>query len=391
MNVLEPSETRLALSLEATATLDISYRLDVVNRIFDERNTALADEHRGSCPGQVRAVVVDDVLADEIGTRAHEYYAAHGIEARVLALASGEARKDMDSVLAVVEFLDSVGVRRSNNAVVAIGGNVLLDVVGFAASMYRRGIPWIRIPTTLLGVVDGCVSAKTGVNHRGARNRLGSFHPAARTFIDSALLATLPRRQISNACGEILKMALIKDARLFELLEQHGAALVETSFQHPSANEVIERSIIGMHTELRDNLWERDLKRIVDYGHIFSPPIEMAVVPELLHGEAVAIDCLFTAAIAEARGLLRAGDVERVHGVIAQVGLPSCHPLFCEMSMLHQAIEESKLHRGGDLNLPILHGIGVCGFTQTVDEGELAFAVNRIQQLGSTRQNRKAN
>lgn len=381
MNIVEPPEARLSLSLEATAVLDINYQLDVVEDILDAGNPVLADEHRRSCPGEVRAIVVDDVLAERLGTRAHEYYAAHGIEARVLALPSGEARKDMDSVLSVVEFFDDVGIRRSTNAVVAMGGNVLLDIVGFAASIYRRGIPWIRIPTTLLGVVDGCVSAKTGVNHRGARNRLGSFHPASRTFVDSSLLATLPRRQVSNACGEILKMALIKDARLFELLEEHGAELVDSSFQHPVAREVIERSIIGMHTELRDNLWERDLKRIVDYGHVFSPPVEMAVVPELLHGEAVAIDCLFTSAIAEARGLVAPDEVERIRRVMGLVGLPSQHPLFFDMRILQQAIEESRLHRGGNLNLPILQGIGSCGFTQEVGEGELAFAINRIQQL----------
>ncbi|WP_301123075.1 sedoheptulose 7-phosphate cyclase [Mycolicibacterium fortuitum] len=371
----------LALSLDTTAVLDIRYRLDVSNNLFDQENTLLADDHRGSSPGERRAIVLDDALPETLRTQIADYFGAHDIDATVLTLPSGEARKDIDSVLAVVEFLDTVGVKRTGNAVIGIGGNVLLDIVGFAASIYRRGIPWIRIPTTLLGVVDGCVSAKTGVNHRGARNRLGSFHPAEQTFIDSTLLASLPKRQISNACGEILKMAMIKDATLFELLERHGKQLVATSFQHPQAHAVIERAIIGMHTELRDNLWERDLQRIVDYGHIFSPPIEMAVVPELLHGEAVAIDCLFTAIIAEQRGRICARDVERIHAVMTQVGLPTLHPMFLDVEVHRQALVESRLHRGGALNLPILDGIGSCGFTQELGDKELATAAARLADL----------
>ncbi|WP_336671956.1 sedoheptulose 7-phosphate cyclase [Tsukamurella sp. USMM236] len=375
----------LTLSLDTTAVLDIRYRLDVSDNLFAQENTLLADNHRASSLGERRAIVVDGALPENLRERISAYFAAHEIDAHVLTLPSGEARKDIDSVLAVVEFLDTVGVKRTGNAVIGIGGNVLLDIVGFAASIYRRGIPWIRIPTTLLGVVDGCVSAKTGVNHRGARNRLGSFHPAEQTFIDSTLLASLPERQISNACGEILKMALIKDATLFDLLEQHGNELVATAFQHPQAHAVIERAIVGMHTELRDNLWERDLQRIVDYGHIFSPPIEMAVVPDLLHGEAVAIDCLFTAAIAEQRGRISKQDVERIHAVMTQVGLPTLHPMFLDVEVHRHALAESRLHRGGALNLPILDGIGACGFTQDVSSNELEAAAARLANLNGAR------
>jgi len=219
-----------------------------------------------------------------------------------LVLFVSERNKSMDLVFRVLSELNHLGTSRRSDPPIAVGGGVLLDIVGLAASLYRRGIPYVRVPTTLVAQVDVSVAAKTGVNYEGYRNRLGSYSPPPLTLIDKSFLKTLGTREICNGLGEILKLALIKDAGLFELLEENGADLVADKLQGSGVPDiVIRRAIQGMVEELEPNLWERNLRRVVDYGHSFSPLIEMKALPELMHGEAVTLDCVFSAILGYGR------------------------------------------------------------------------------------------
>lgn len=290
----------------------------------------------------------------------------------------------MASVYRVLSALNEVGASRRSNPPIAIGGGVMLDVVGLAASLFRRGIPYVRVPTTLLGMVDVGVAAKTGVNYEGFRNRLGSYTPPPRTLIDKTFLTTLPERQIRNGLGEILKMGMIKDVRLFELLEAHGPDLVAGNFQDGEvADEVIARSIQGMVEELEPNLWEKYLKRAVDYGHSFSPLIEMTVIPELLHGEAVALDCLYSAFIALHRGFIDETDVRRVVRSARRIGLPTFHPLFADPEILGKSLQDTIRHRNGDQNLPVLSRIGATRFLNDLNDEEIAKAAGAMLEWNS--------
>jgi 3-dehydroquinate synthase len=172
--------------------------------------------------------------------------------------------------------MEQFGLVRRDEPVIAVGGGVLLDIAGLAANLYRRGVPYIRVPTTLVGLVDASVGAKTGINFEDRRNRLGTYYPPVAAYLDKSFLATLDTIEISSGLGEILKLAVIKDCRLFELLEQFGAELVDTKFAGVAcADEVINRATTGMMDELQPNLWEKNLERVVDFGHSFSPNIEM--------------------------------------------------------------------------------------------------------------------
>ncbi|OKI00831.1 hypothetical protein A6A06_18130 [Streptomyces sp. CB02923] len=371
-------------TLDIEAELQVKYHVAITRDIFSPENPLLLETaDRSNGPGK-QLVILDAALSGVLRERIHAYFAAHGVEVEVLEVDSGEVNKNLDTCLGIVDALERAGARRQSNPPIAIGGNVLIDVAGFSASIYRRGIPWVRVPTTLLGMIDGSVSAKTAVNHQGNRNRLGTFHPAMRTIVDTGLLASLPRRHLVNGCGEILKMALIKDSRLFDLLEEHGPDLVDSHFRTAPAEEVITRAIDGMQSELRDNLWEKDLRRIVDYGHTFSPPIEMAVVPELLHGEAVGIDCLFTALLSYVRGWLGGTDVQRIARTMHRVGLPLDHALFYDIDTLERAMDEARLHRDGDLNLPVVQRIGSCTFTQEVTRQELADVTSLLRTVAAS-------
>ncbi|MCG7210252.1 sedoheptulose 7-phosphate cyclase [Streptomyces arenae] len=383
----------------------VQYEIRACENLLDPENTTILEDAPSS-GGQRRFVVTDRVVDELYGDRIRAYFDHHGVGHRVLVLDDGETHKSVNAVLHVAEALDAFGIDRRREPVIAIGGGVLMDIVGFAASLYRRSTPFIRIPTTLIGLVDAGVGAKTGVNHNGHKNRLGTYFPADRTLLDRSFLATLDARHISNGLAEILKIALIKDARLFDLLEQHGADLLSTKLQSPAAvgptpadvpvdqrlaarglhldpaTEVVERAIQGMLEELQPNLWEKVLERVVDYGHTFSPTIEMHALPALLHGEAVAVDMALTTVMAERRGLVSAYQRDRVLEVMARLGLPAWHPL-CTPEVLVDALRDTVRHRDGKQRLPLPVGIGSAVFVNDVTEAELGAAAEVLGTLVS--------
>ncbi|MGW6923474.1 sedoheptulose 7-phosphate cyclase [Streptomyces sp. NPDC054950] len=380
----------------------VQYEIRACENLLDPENSTILEDAPGT--GRRRFVVTDRVVDSLYGERIRAYFEHHGVEHQVLVLDDGETHKSVGAVLKVTEALDAFGVDRRREPVIAIGGGVLMDIVGFAASLYRRSTPFIRIPTTLIGLVDAGVGAKTGVNHNGHKNRLGTYFPADRTLLDRSFLATLDARHISNGLAEILKIALIKDARLFDLLEQHGADVLHTKLQSAAANgptpadvpvdqrlaarglhldpatAVVERAIQGMLEELQPNLWEKVLERVVDYGHTFSPTIEMHALPALLHGEAVAIDMALTTVMAEHRGLVSTYQRDRVLDVMARLGLPAWHPL-CTPERLGEALRDTVRHRDGKQRLPLPVGIGSAVFVNDVTEAELGAAAEALAGL----------
>ena len=181
---------------------------------------------------------------------------------------------------AVDKLLDDLCVYklRRREPFLAIGGGVLLDIAGMAACLYRRGVPFVRVPTTLLAIVDASVGVKNGVDYccnvtdETYKNRVGSFYAPSACLLDTSFISTQDSRNICNGFGEIMKLALVRSTDLFELLETHGAALVNAKFGESSvvpdgvSDRVIDLSIQIMLEELGPNLWEKKLERCVDYG-----------------------------------------------------------------------------------------------------------------------------
>ncbi|MFI2370717.1 sedoheptulose 7-phosphate cyclase [Streptomyces sp. NPDC018833] len=371
--------------------LPVEYEIVESHGLLNPENPDLLTIPGGGRGAGTRLVVLDHSVDELYGTEIRAYFSKNEARVDYLTLPGSEENKSIERVLDVVNKLNEVGTNRLSSPPIVIGGGVVADVVGLAASLYRRGIPFVRVPTTLLGQVDVSVAAKSGINYGGYRNRLGAYTPPPRTLIDRSFLATVPDRQLRNGMGEIFKMALIKDLRLFELLEEYGAELIETRFQDPEpgsegmagtvADEVIGRAIAGMAEELQPNLWEKDLKRSVDYGHSFSPLVEMRALPELLHGEAVAMDCVFSALIAVGRGLIDGDQFERIVAVARHMGLEPSHPLFCDVELVLEGLADTVLHRDGMQNLPILTTIGEVCFLNDVTDSEIERACAGMGRL----------
>lgn len=267
------------------------------------------------------------------------YFKHHCIETMVVLLPGEEDNKRFDAVEKVLAACERFGLRR-REPLVAIGGGVVLDIVGMAASLYRRGVPFIRVPTTLLSIVDASVGVKNGVDYCSAakgvlKNRIGSFYAPIAAYADKTFIATQDERNIVNGLGEIMKLALVRSTELFELLEQHGAQLVANKFQGSDgvADRVIHLSIEIMLEELGPNLWEHNLERCVDYGHTFSKILEMQPGADLMHGEAVNIDGFICVLIAEMRQMCTAEERDRIFRTMTALGLPT-HSPFCTPELM---------------------------------------------------------
>lgn len=375
------------ISWTVEATLPVRYSVVESPDLFALENPQLLypESKLGARPELRRLVFVDSTVAHLHGRRIQRYFEHHLREYRLVPITTHESLKSMHLVELVINQIVDFGVARRYEPIIVIGGGVLMDIVGFAASLYRRGLPYIRVPTTLLGIVDAGIGVKTGVNFKEHKNRTGSYYAPAVVFLDRSFLQTLDQRHIRNGVAEILKMAIVKNLRLFELLEEHGSELIEEKFSRSEvALEVIRLSIQAMLEELEPNLWEKNLERLVDFGHTFSPAIEMRGVMNLLHGEAVAIDMCLSAVIAEARGLLNSTQADRILRLTEDVGLPLTNSV-CDTQCFERALDDTKQHRDGRQRIPLPMGIGRATFfddltLQEVNEAACVLALRANQR-----------
>ncbi|MEU1285910.1 sedoheptulose 7-phosphate cyclase [Kitasatospora sp. NPDC005856] len=375
-----------APSWTVEAIKQVRYHIVEASELFEPDSTLLlsgcADAPLRT--GDRRLVVIDSTVQELHGERIARYFDHHGIAATLLPVRADESVKRWDAVTDVVDAMNEFGIDRRREPVIAIGGGVLLDVVGLAASLYRRGTPYVRIPTTLVGLVDAGVGVKTGVNYGHGKNRLGTYAPPVATFVDRSFLRTLDARHLSNGLAEILKMALIKSAELFDLLEDFGPQLIEDRFQgstpvlETAARQVISEAIHLMLEELQPNLWEQTLERCVDYGHTFSPTVEMEALPELLHGEAVAIDMALTTVMGRMRGDVTKHQADRVLTLMERLRLPLWTEVLARPGILDGALADTVRHRDGQQRLPLPVGIGHHRFVNDVTPEELGIALKEL-------------
>lgn len=375
---------------EVRATQNIRYSVQFYDGLFSHTNTVLLRAGIGQTPAcQRRLIVIDTRVLDLYGWEIEAYFRANRVNYRFLPLNTTEPEKTVENVLRVVRALNEFGVNRRSDPLIAIGGGVLLDVAGFAASLYRRGLPYVRVPTTLMGLIDAGIGIKTGVNFDAHKNRIGTYFPPQRAYLDTQFLRTLDERHVANGIAEIIKMAIIKDARLFALLEENVADAIADRFSGRAAyREILVRATVGMLDELSGNLWESVLERVVDYGHTFSPTLEMAALPELLHGEAVAIDMALSLVLAAQRDLINPEELSRALALIDAYGLPTKHPQ-CEEDLLMKALADSTSHRDGLQRVPLSRGIGAAVFVNDLTRAQIRSAARYLTaRVGDVRPHR---
>lgn len=299
-----------------------------------------------------------------------------------LVLPAREETKTMNLVETVCDQALSLGLDR-RAILIGFGGGVCLDVVTLSASLIRRGIGHLRIPTTLIGQIDAGIGLKGAVNFRRKKSFIGCFHPPEQVLIDPIFLRSLDARFISSGIAEAIKMGLARDPLLFALLETAAPQLVKSGFAEPHTHgrEILRMSIGAMLDELRRNPYEdKGYERVVDFGHTFSPTLEAALAFNIHHGEAVAVDMALSAAIARCLGLIPREVFDRVVLLLRTASLPIFAPKL-NVELCLEALKECRRHRGGSINLVVPAGIGRTAFLKRAEDVPRSILTESLQIL----------
>ncbi len=209
--------------------LPVNFTIHYSNDIFNPKNLDLI----AYGTSKRRLVVIDKTVNELYGESLKKYFEAICFDLKLKVIDATEENKDWKHTEEILKFFEDEGALR-RETIVVIGGGVLLDLVGFCCSIYRRGIPYVKVPTTLLAIVDASVGVKVAANHFGRRNRIGAYYPPVATLIDKTFISTQSEREIVNGLAEIFKLALIKSEELFELLENNYDQLLREKFQFAS-------------------------------------------------------------------------------------------------------------------------------------------------------------
>jgi 3-dehydroquinate synthetase len=353
-----------SLVTERSVAYDVRH---VSRHIFDLDDTTLARQ----LDGRQTFAVVDSAVSYHYGPVLKAYAARHVNLVGELIVDATEAAKSWALVERICEESLRCGLGREG-IIMAVGGGITLDVAGMAASIFRRGVRYVRVPTTLVGLIDAGVGIKQGVNFASKKNLLGSFYPPFGCVNDPLFLKTLPRRHLACGVAEMIKIALVCDRRLFEILESNIGEFLDSHFQEPAAaaDESILRAQLSMLQQLQPNLYEHDLRRWVDFGHTFSPTLELRSRHELAHGEAVALDMVLATALAVQRRICHISVLRRMISLYHAAQLPVVNEL-CSSEVLGVSLHDTRLHRGGNLNLVVPTEVGAGAFLQEVEPSDI--------------------
>jgi len=242
--------------------------------------------------------------------------------------------------------------------VLAVGGGAVIDMTGYAAATAHRGLRLIRVPTTVMAQADASIGVKNGINAFGKKNFLGTFAPPAAVLNDCAFLTTLSRRDWLSGVAEVLKVALVKDAALFDFLEKSAPAVQNRDLE--VMTQLIHRSA-ALHLEHIANSgdpFESNSSRPLDFGHWAGHKLEQLSAFALRHGEAVAIGMALDATYALLMGLLPPGPWQRILALLESLGLPSWTPHLAEVRAVLEGLQEFREHLGGRLTITLLADIG---------------------------------
>ena len=313
---------------------------------------------------QRRAVVVTDETVAALHLPALlEGLAATGVAAQTVVVAPGEASKSTVGFLHVAESLLDAGVERGTT-VIALGGGVVGDLAGFAAAVTLRGLPFVQVPTTLLSQVDSSVGGKTGINTRHGKNLLGAFHQPRAVLADTAVLGTLPLRELLAGYAEVAKAGLVGDAPFFAWCEAHGAALVAGDMALRA--EAVLRACAFKAAVVGDDEREEkpnDGRALLNLGHTFGHAFEAEVGygGGLLHGEAVAVGLGLACRLSERLGVCAPGVADRVAAHLEAVGLPTGPGMLnrrFSAARLVAAMRRDKKTRDGRLRFVLVRAVG---------------------------------
>ncbi len=320
-------------------------------------------------------LISDETVAPLYAERTVNSLAHHGVTCESIVLPSGEASKSFSALQNLLECLLAFGAERGLT-LLALGGGVIGDLTGFAASVLLRGVDFIQLPTTLLAQIDSSVGGKTGINSRHGKNLIGSFHQPRLVLADTTTLDSLPPRELRAGYAEAVKYGLIDDAPFFAWLEENGATML--------AGDTAARRYAITHccrTKARivaEDEREGGRRALLNLGHTFGHAFEAecGYGEALRHGEAIALGMVLAFRLSQRLGLAAEADGARVVAHLAANGLPVTAAALPTKARRRDALMDHMRHDkkvlDGRLRLILARGIGKAFITSEIDEADIA-------------------
>merc|ERR1719265_927645 len=381
--------TQDASTIEAVMSTTITTTIKIARNVLDPSNTLLYDVYKplGRC-----VAVVDDKVEALYGEELDAYFAAHGIEYKKLVYSGNEVDKDIRDVERILVDLKQAGQGRQE-PVLVVGGGVIADIAGFATALYSRNTPYVMLCTSIVAGIDAGPSPRVCCNGFDYKNLYGAYHPPVLTITDRGFWKTLHPGWVRHGVAEIIKMAVMKDISLFNLVEEWGPKCLQTKFgtegdsiDDPEFQDVCDlivgKAMEGYVRSEYGNLWETHQARPHAYGHTWCPGYELK--SGMLHGQAVGTCMGYGAYLAYVKGFIPQDEMHRILKVISDCELALWHPIMEDK----EAIWKSNLaiieKRGGNLAAPVPKPLGESGYINELTEEDLYRTVEEYKTICET-------
>jgi 3-dehydroquinate synthase len=318
--------------------------------------------------GVARAAVIHAAPLAPVAERVLHALRQAGFAAHPMPVPDAEAAKTLPVAAGCFDALGAAGFTRSD-AIIGVGGGAVTDLAGFVAACWLRGVAWVAVPTSLLGMVDAAIGGKTGVNTAAGKNLVGAFHPPAVVFSDLSTLETLPLADLAAGLAEVVKCGFIADPRILDLVEADPRAAVNPA--SPVLRELVERSVRVKADIVAADLRESGPREVLNYGHTLAHAIEKVEGYRLRHGHAVSIGLVYAAALARRVGRLDPDTAARHRSVLEPLGLPVTYRADAWPQLL-TTMRVDKKARGARLRFVVLDGLARASILEAPSEELLA-------------------
>ena len=346
------------------------------NIVFESSFSRLLEELKNiNCPKKVLIVTdknVSKLYLDEVKNLLVE----DSYDVGVCVFAAGEENKNMDTILKICSCCQEHKMDRKS-MIIALGGGVVGDMAGFAASIYMRGISFVQIPTTLLSQTDSSVGGKTGIDFMGAKNILGTFHQPKLVYINSSVLKTLPYREFVSGMGEVIKHAIIRDGGFFEYLNENIDNIKELSDE--VLIDMIYKNCSIKALVVSQDEREMGVRADLNFGHTFGHAVEGYSDFSLSHGQSVGLGMIAASKVSLMRGLISDTEFKAIIKMLENYG-------FCvktEISDIEKVIEimqKDKKKANGKLKFILPCAIGKVIWADDLTDKEILSAFEMIKK-----------
>jgi len=324
-------------------------------------------------PGKTCAIVTDTNVGPLFARRVERSLTSASLKPIVITIPAGEKSKTLKQAGAICEQMIAAGLDRQS-FVIGLGGGVVGDISGFVAAIYHRGIPHIQIPTTLLAMVDSSIGGKTGVNTADGKNLIGAVHQPALVIDDVDVLKTLPPREFNQGFAEVIKHAIIADAKMFMELQSWETGSPLALPQLVCRNIKIKSKIVA-----KDECDRTGERALLNFGHTVGHAIERAGnYRKFLHGEALSLGIIAACAVSIKRAGLAPGQRDAVVDLLQRFELPTSLPKNFPREKIFNALKFDKKFEGGKIRFVVTPRIGAAYLTTDVTLGDIREAADEL-------------